>query len=54
MRILPVWAHAPDMQIIFWAQSADETCMRSVIMLGCRSCVGLYGSTRLLRQAGTG
>jgi DNA-binding NarL/FixJ family response regulator len=28
-----VWAHAPDMKIIFWAQSADETCMRQTFRL---------------------
>jgi DNA-binding NarL/FixJ family response regulator len=28
-----VWAHAPDMKIIFWAQSADETCMRQTFHL---------------------
>ena len=27
------WAHAPDMKIIFWAQSADETCMRQTFRL---------------------
>jgi DNA-binding NarL/FixJ family response regulator len=28
-----VWAHAPDMKIIFWAQFADETCMRQTFRL---------------------
>jgi DNA-binding NarL/FixJ family response regulator len=28
-----VWAQAPDMKIIFWAQSADETCMRQTVHL---------------------
>jgi len=28
-----VWAQAPDMKIIFWAQSADETCMRQTVRL---------------------
>ena len=28
-----VWAHAPDTKIIFWAQSADETCMRQTFRL---------------------
>jgi DNA-binding NarL/FixJ family response regulator len=28
-----VWAQAPDMKIIFWAQSADETCMRQTFRL---------------------
>ena len=28
-----VWAQAPDMKIIFWAQSADETCMRQTMRL---------------------
>ena len=28
-----LWAHAPDMKIIFWAQFADETCMRQTFHL---------------------
>ena len=28
-----IWAHAPDMKIIFWAQFADETCMRQTFHL---------------------
>jgi DNA-binding NarL/FixJ family response regulator len=28
-----IWAQAPDMKIIFWAQSADETCMRQTFRL---------------------
>ena len=28
-----IWAQAPDMKIIFWAQSADETCMRQTFQL---------------------
>ena len=28
-----IWAHAPDTKIIFWAQFADETCMRQTFRL---------------------
>ena len=28
-----IWAQAPDMKLIFWAQSADETCMRQTFHL---------------------
>ncbi len=28
-----IWAHAPDVKIIFWAQFADETCMRQTFHL---------------------
>jgi len=28
-----IWAHALDMKIIFWAQFADETCMRQTFRL---------------------
>jgi DNA-binding NarL/FixJ family response regulator len=28
-----IWAQAPDMKIIFWAHSADETCMRQTFRL---------------------
>jgi DNA-binding NarL/FixJ family response regulator len=28
-----IWAHAPDVKIIFWAQFADETCIRQTFRL---------------------
>jgi two-component system response regulator DesR len=28
-----IWADIPDMKIIFWAQFADETCMRQTFRL---------------------